>query len=159
MIRKLPVTLLALLFAVTLVARPTTAFAATAEEDPYRYGMPDLMGFISNWNVEVGAFLSSAVAKPEMACGAEQRELVGRGQSMVDDLVGTGTYAPDGLKSAHLSATEGLQRAVDGLKSVSEDCSGGALAQGLKRFQHGRFRYELYSGPIMRHINQAPLGF
>lgn len=156
--RKLSITLLALMFALVLAVRPTAAFADAAEDDPYRYGMPDLMGFVRNWNGDVGAFLNSAVAKPEMVCSAEQRELVGRGQSMVDDLVGSGVYAPDGLQQAHKNATEGLQRAVDGLRSISADCSGGKVAEGLKRFQRGKFRYELYAGALTRYIERTPLG-
>ncbi|MBK7781642.1 MAG: hypothetical protein IPJ58_12915 [Ardenticatenia bacterium] len=159
MIRTLPVTLMSLLFALALAGRPMTASADAVDDDPYRYGMPGLMGFIHNWNTEAGAFLSSAAAKPEMACSAEQRELVRRGQSMVSDLVGSGVYAPDNLQPAHQHATEGLLRAVEGMKSAGEDCSGGTVAEGLKRFQRGRFRYELYAGAITRYIDRTPLGF
>lgn len=158
MIRKLPVTLFALLFGLTLALRPVVASADMADEDPYRYGMPGLMAFVDNWNVEVGAFMSSVAAKPEMACSSEQQELVRRGQSMVADLVGSGVYAPDGLQTIHVNATDGLQRAVNGLKIVGEDCTGGAVAEGLKRFQRGRSRYELFAGAITRYIDRTPLG-
>lgn len=159
MIHKLPITLFALLFGLSLALRPMVASADAADEDPYRYGMPGLMEFIGNWNGEVGAFLGSVAAKPELACSAEQQELVRRGQSMVNDLVGSGVYAPEGLVAAHQLATDGLRRAVDGLKFVGQDCSGGALAAGLKQFQRGKFRYELYAGALTRYIDRTPLGF
>ena len=159
MFRKLPITLFALIFGLTLALRPVIASADQADEDPYRYGMPGLMAFVEGWNTEVGAFMSSVAAKPEMACSAEQQELVHRGQSMVADLVGTGVYAPAGLQTIHANATDGLQRAVNGLKILGEDCSGGSVAEGLKRFQRGKTRYELFAGAITRYIDRTALGF
>lgn len=153
-------TLATLLFALAFafVTRPQQAWADMADEDPYRYGMPDLMVFIDGWNAETAAFLNSVNAKPELACSAAQRELVFRGQSMVNDLVGTGHWAPANLHSIHENAAQGLQRAVDGLTLAGQDCSGGALAQGQQRFQRGVFRYELYGAAIDRYLKGQTLG-
>lgn len=154
--RTLSTLVFALAFA--FIAQPQQAWADMADEDPYRYGMPDLMGFIATWNAESTAFLNSVEAKPELACSAAQRELVLRGQSMVDDLVGTGHWAPANLQSIHNSAAQGLQRSVEGLVLVGQDCSGGALDQGQQRFQRGLFRYELYGAAIERYLKGQTLG-
>jgi len=152
--------LTASLLALALLGRPISAFAQDDDiiVDPYRYGMPGLMEVIVDWEQEADSLLDSATVKPELVCSGEQVELVKRGQSMVDDFVGTGTYAPQNLSQYHGRAVQGLQAAVNGLSAAGAYCDGSALATGNRQFEAGRFRYQLYSGAIERYLNGVTFG-
>jgi len=100
-----------------------------------------LIGDISRWSADLNSFVGGLATKPDRACGAELTDLIRRGSSLNDDLVGTGRQAPRALKGSHDRAAAGMAETLAGARLIAGACDGSTLGEGLARIGHGQAEF------------------
>jgi hypothetical protein len=113
----------------------TPASAAGSTQD-YRDVMKDFVPTIAEWGTQTETALDAAVAKPELACGAEMAELTRSGLGIAADLLGTADKAPTSLLTVHYDLTD----AVAGMAQISaQSCADSAAAVSSFEMEKTRF--------------------
>lgn len=112
--------------ALVLGALSLSSRQAEASPKDYRDAMKIFAPVIADWAADLQVTSSAALAKPELACGAQMSELARRGASIAADL--EGMDAPAALDAAH----QGLTRSVRQMTGAADTAcanTGAAAAQ------------------------------
>lgn len=112
--------------ALVLGALSLSSRHAEASPKGYRDAMKTFAPVIADWAAELQVTSSAALAKPELACGAQMSELARRGASIAADL--EGMDAPAALDAAQ----EGLTRSVRQMTDAADAACGNPGAAALR---------------------------
>ena len=129
----------------TVGAFLSTSRSAAADTNDYAKDMRDFAPVIEEWALETRQMTLAAVAKNELACGAEMVELAQRGFSIADDLEGMRSNAPKRLVPTHVKATEQVQLLATAAATACGSADEAALVSGEA--------YQDLAGPVKRIRN------
>lgn len=120
-----------------------TQGAALAGPADYRAGMAGIAPEIMTWADEVAMTTDAALAKPEIACGAQMAELTRRGQSIAADLRGMEGTAPAALAGAHRQVTASVIEISQATAAACKNPSAAAQAVQAQRSPMSRSLFRL----------------